>query len=631
MKYLKMGIRCLLAALLVLAPTVFSTSTAQVLVCRETIERCAQWIPIQIEGVETVQFIRDGVPIKAGDIREGDLLVSTTPASVHRAPADGVDQLFELGKDTSVLVEEIRFLSSNRSGPQIWIKIKAPPEPQQQLYQSLSFNLSAEERAKLLEGRDIFFDGDGLIVHRDADGKWNGGDTAQREGWYWLGVWLRQNTTGVSPWQPTRSLTFDQVLSLLEPQKDGIFYRHPKQPPFNNPFDKEWGFSRDQLIPLVAAMGVWGKTEEIRRLWNALPEDLIGKHSFNGDWRNFLGQPGPNCGDINKRGCDAPMCERKEDKRSCPSNEDRRPCPLNEDKRDCSANHDTRSCGHDVDWGLLGRHHVNDPKCEAEKAAQNKIYEAGKIACEVAKATQNSAYAAGKAACEAGKEAQNRIYSAIKAECDAERTAQNAAYWSEFTVCLTLNASKKAACEFDKAVSYQACRFSNVHSGDPIGPATVNLFRRAIGHDPLAPSPDNPLPGTALINGSVGEAELFANSFLRVEKTQRDLDDVGDDLNHIVMLIMARLRYPTATSDAATSLYAAKRPHSYGSYLGQYYRVWGDDMHDVQQRIEAGIAHSWAPDVNAPYGAVRWYHRPSSGANPALALLYREVIEHYIK
>jgi hypothetical protein len=39
------------------------------------------------------------------------------------------------------------------------------------------------------ESPPIFYDADGLIVHRGNDG----GDTAQREGWYWLGRWVWEN------------------------------------------------------------------------------------------------------------------------------------------------------------------------------------------------------------------------------------------------------------------------------------------------------------------------------------------------------------------------------------------------------------------------------------------------------
>ena len=136
-------------------------------------------------------------------------------------------------------------------------------------------------------GTPIMYDQDGLIVHKGMDG----GDTAQREGWYWLGVWIRQHMQA-DPWPVTRSLSFPQVIALLEPKHDGVFYRHPKLKPWNNPYDKEYGFSRDQMISLVAAMGVWGMTDGLRRLWNALPQDTLGgtKHTFNGDAQTILGQ-----------------------------------------------------------------------------------------------------------------------------------------------------------------------------------------------------------------------------------------------------------------------------------------------------------------------------------------------------
>jgi hypothetical protein len=64
------------------------------------------------------------------------------------------------------------------------------------------------------ETQEIFYDTDGLIVHRTPEGKCDGGDTSQREGWYWLGVWIRQNVPGLVPWATPRKLTFDQVLAF---------------------------------------------------------------------------------------------------------------------------------------------------------------------------------------------------------------------------------------------------------------------------------------------------------------------------------------------------------------------------------------------------------------------------------
>jgi len=146
-----------------------------------------------------------------------------------------------------------------------------------------------------VSSQPILYDKDGLIVHKNMDG----GDTAQREGWYWLGVNIREKVTS-NPWPVARTLTFPEVLRLLEPNGDGVFYRHPKLSPWNNPYSKEYGFSRDQMVPLVAAMGVWGYTEPLRRLWNALPQDIVGgmKHTFNGEWVKILGQKTVYTGDI---------------------------------------------------------------------------------------------------------------------------------------------------------------------------------------------------------------------------------------------------------------------------------------------------------------------------------------------
>ncbi len=52
---------------------------------------------------------------------------------------------------------------------------------------------------------------------------------------------MRAHTKGIEPWTVKRKLTFEQVLKLLEPHGDGVFYRHPKLAPWNNPVDKEWG------------------------------------------------------------------------------------------------------------------------------------------------------------------------------------------------------------------------------------------------------------------------------------------------------------------------------------------------------------------------------------------------------
>lgn len=108
----------------------------------------------------------------------------------------------------------------------------------------------------------LFIDKYGLIVQRDGDG----GDTAQREGFSHFGAWIREHVLK-EPWDVKRELTFDQIIALLEDGKTGRFRRHPEPSQW---WSDTKGFSRDQQVPLVAAMGVLGKREPLERMWNAL-------------------------------------------------------------------------------------------------------------------------------------------------------------------------------------------------------------------------------------------------------------------------------------------------------------------------------------------------------------------------
>ena len=107
---------------------------------------------------------------------------------------------------------------------------------------------------------ELYFDNHGLIVQRDH----NGGDTAQREGWVWLGIWVRENVLKISR-GINLPIDLETTLNLLEVGTSGEFRRHPTQPKWSDP--KE--FSRDQMVPLIAAMGVWGQTARVQRSWNA--------------------------------------------------------------------------------------------------------------------------------------------------------------------------------------------------------------------------------------------------------------------------------------------------------------------------------------------------------------------------
>ncbi|MGZ9159222.1 MAG: hypothetical protein ACXW36_10205 [Nitrospira sp.] len=273
---------------------------------------------------------------------------------------------------------------------------------------------------------------------------------------------------------------------------------------------------------------------------------------------------------------------------------------------------------------------MNEPICESQKGAQNAIYAANKAACEAGKGGQNVLYKADHDACEAAKGTQNLLYAADKAKCEADKSSQNLFYKAEHDACETRKTTEKATCEGQKAADQLACGLTNVFSGDIVGPSALNLTRRALGEDPMIPISSIYIPPIDTIGlGIAGDTELVVNSRLRVSAGE-NRDEV-DDLNHIVALIMAKLRFPSPLSEGATRLYVDHRPHSFGSYLVAYRNVYGNDDSDMGNRIANGMRGGWLPDTSAALGSVRWYHRRVSGANPQLAELYEPIIEQFVK
>ena len=428
---------------------------------------------------------------------------------------------------------------------------------------------------------------DGLIMHDNADF----GDTAQREGWYWLGVWIRLNEVH-QPWvdTPPRVLSFDDVERKLEPDQNGIFVRAPGKDPFGRATDgnEDHGMTRDQLVPLIPALSVWGKRDALQRLWYALPEDILGKHDFQGHWHDFL------------TGTDSYTSDPVNDikNRNCAST------------RVCTLQWDTRSCGHDVDWGWFGKHHINDPFCEIAKAAQNALYVAQKAACEALKAAE-------QVACEVQKGIDVVVATGKK----------------ETGLLLFMDNHK-----FQPA--------------DVLHPATYNLLVRS-GVTPLSIFPVTifavSAPGLIL-----GETDLKVGIDLLRDHARTDPDYVDQDMNSIAMLWMSRHTVPTPATNWAIQSYRS-RAHSYGSYFRRYCEVWGpltvypagkcpdwepDCCADksclnakLTARMKAGIASGWPPDGKGfgPYGAVRWYNRWSTGANPKLATLWEPIIRDLVK
>jgi hypothetical protein len=100
------------------------------------------------------------------------------------------------------------------------------------------------------------------------------------------------------------------------------------------------------------------------------------------------------------------------------------------------------------------------------------------------------------------------------------------------------------------------------------------------------------------------------------------------------MLLMAILRFPTTVSTNAVNWYAKNRVVSYGSFLGAYRQKYGEMTawdKGVRRRFDDGIASGWKTDASRVYGAVSWYQRAQTGANPKLAELYAPIIRKYFE
>jgi hypothetical protein len=153
---------------------------------------------------------------------------------------------------------------------------------------------------------------------------------------------------------------------------------------------------------------------------------------------------------------------------------------------------------------------------------------------------------------------------------------------------------------------------------DVIGPDLVNLYRRAWGE---APDPN-------------GDKALALGAAERLRQANQNPEDVGDDLNLIVQLLMAKVRAPSSDTELATTTYAKNRPVCAGCYLGHYRAAYpgdfGADEATMKARIRTGIASGWKTDCPRVLGALRWYFRAESGGCSSLAELYEPMVNRWL-
>jgi hypothetical protein len=154
-----------------------------------------------------------------------------------------------------------------------------------------AFDQKEPQAPKPIDG--IYFDRHGLIVQADGDG----GDTAQREGMYWFARAMRERGEELSrrrlpPFQAWRTKAeYMRVMNLLEfknigGEGIGLFVRHPYQREHNDPRK----MSRDQLLPLIAAMSAWDDQARLTRVYERL-SGQPGPFAFlNKDWMDLFRQ-----------------------------------------------------------------------------------------------------------------------------------------------------------------------------------------------------------------------------------------------------------------------------------------------------------------------------------------------------
>lgn len=143
---------------------------------------------------------------------------------------------------------------------------------------------------------------------------------------------------------------------------------------------------------------------------------------------------------------------------------------------------------------------------------------------------------------------------------------------------------------------------------DLAGPVDWNVYSRATG-----------------ANGNViGDLQAFGGGVIRCSQAKKNQDDVGDDLNTLLILSFFYICEPTSLVKSALAYYLSNRPPNYGTTKPCV--VSKDPQWPT-----------WVPEQDPVLGAISWYNRPfdvyrgqpASGGNKEMVDIWRPLISRF--
>jgi len=422
------------------------------------------------------------------------------------------------------------------------------------------------------------FGREGLIQHDDGFG-----DTSQREGWYWLGVKILGRASDTPP----RVLTFADTIKKLEPEGNGVFLRAPGKDPFGRPLDgfENHGTTRDQLVPMIVAMAAWGRRDELQRLWHALPEDIAGKHDFQGHWHDVA------------TGANSYVLD-----------------PVNDIKnRVCLLSEDTRNC--EPDWSCDCKWY--DPRCS-------------KVACEIGKGLS-------RAACEASKGTQNGIYKAQQAACEVGKAAEIVATTAKKqTGLLHFTGDPLPPTAYNLFVRAGVTPFSIFPTtlwlvspaGFAAGELNLKLQVDTLRHQATGQVKCGSQEKADPLDCVDQDMNTIAMLWMGRERLRNPVSESA------IASYRSRAHSYGSYFDTYCKLYGPLVVYEKCPSWEPNCCTTKECLSDrVTSRIASGIASGrWQPDpgVSGAYGAVRWYNRWVAKANPRLATMWEPIIKEML-